>query len=84
MFCKTGVLAVSQSSQETSMSESLIKKVAGHWLIKRYSDTGIFLRIVQSLDTYFEELPHVHNGSKLCNNNLLRENKPPAPTAKKR
>ena len=62
------------------MSESLIKKVAGHWLIKKRLDTGVFLRTVQSLDTYFEELPHVNNDSKLYNNNLLRENKAPAPT----
>ena len=33
---------------------------------------------MQSLDTYFEELPHVNNDPKLSNNNLLRENKAPA------
>ena len=30
-------------------------------------------------DTYFEELLHINNDSKLCNINLLRKNKPPAP-----
>ena len=30
--------------------------------------------------TYFEEVLRVNNESKLCNNNLLRENKPPALT----
>ena len=31
-------------------------------------------------DTYFGELLHINNDSKLCNNNLFRKNKPPAPT----
>ena len=81
MFCKNGVLGSFAKFTRKHLCRSLLlKKCQTTGLLKRYSDTGIFLRIVQSLDTYFEEHPHVHNGSKLYNNNLLRENNPPAPT----
>ena len=81
MFCESGVLgSFAKFTRKHLCRGLLLKKWQATGSLKRDSDTGIFLRIAQSLDTYFEEFPHVHNDSKLYNNNLLRENKPPAPT----
>ena len=81
MFCKNGVLdSFAKFTRKDLCRSLLLKKWQATGSLKRDSDTGISLRIVQSLDNYFEELPHVNNDSKLSNNNLLRENKAPAPT----
>ena len=66
------------------MSESLIRKVAGYWLIKMRLQHKCFPANCAKFfkDTYFEELLQVavNNDSKQYNNNLFRENKPTAPT----
>ena len=81
MFCKNGVLdSFAKFTRKHLCRSHLLKKWQVTGCLKRDSDPGVFLQIVQSLDTYFEELTHVNNDAKLYNNNLLRENKPPAPT----
>ena len=81
MFCKNGVLeSFSKFTRKYLCRSLLLKKWQATGWLKRDSDTGAFLRIVQSLGSYFEELPHVNNDSKLYNNNLLRENEAPTPT----
>ena len=85
VFCKNSVLdSFAKFTRKHLCGSLLLKKWQAAGWLKRDSDTGVFLRIVQSflckLHTYFEELLQVNSDSKLYNNYLLRENKPPAPT----
>ena len=83
VLCTNGVLDSFPKFPRKHLGRSLLLKrqQSADWL-KSDSGTGIFLRIVQSFKTYFEELLQIalNNNSKQYNNNLLRENKPLAPT----